>query len=74
MLKDLAELQKDIDFIKSELEKKLSDDDKKLVSLLINLQDIKQKRLCNLSYIQGVEAISEGITNSIKNIKKGGNE
>lgn len=74
MLKDLAELQKDIDFIKSELEKKLSDDDKKLVSLLINLQDIKQKRLCNLAYIQGAEAISEGITNSIKNIKKGGNE
>lgn len=74
MLKDLVGLQKDIDFIKSELEKKLSDDDKKLVSLLINLQDIKQKRLCNLAYIQGAEAISEGITNSIKNIKKGGNE
>lgn len=74
MLKDLRELEKDINFIKSELEKSLSNEDKNLLLTLMDLQNIKQKRLCDLAYIQGAEAISEGVTNAINKYRKGGNK
>lgn len=70
MLKDLRELEKDINFIKSELENNLSNEDKTLLLLL----NIKQKILCNLAYIQGAEAISEGIASAINKSQKGGNK
>lgn len=74
MLKDLRELEKDINFIKSELENNLSNEDKTLLLTLIDLLNIKQKRLCDLAYIQGAEAISEGIANAINKSQKGGNK
>ena len=48
MLKDLRELEKDINFIKLELEKNLSNEDRNLLLTLMDLQNIKQKRLWNL--------------------------
>lgn len=74
MLKDLRELEKDINFIKSELEKSLSNEDKNLLLTLMDLQKYKTKRLCDLAYIQGAEAISEGVTNAINKYRKGGNK
>lgn len=52
MLKDLRELEKDINFIKLELEKNLSNEDKNLLLTLMDLQNIKQKRLWDLAYIR----------------------
>lgn len=52
MLKDLRELEKDINFIKLELEKNLSNEDRNLLLTLMDLQNIKQKRLWNLADIR----------------------
>lgn len=73
MLKDLVGLQEDIDFIKLELEKKLSADDKILFDTLIDLIDLKQKRLSDLVYIQRAEGINNNIFNSMNNTRIGGN-
>lgn len=66
MLKDLRELEKDIDFIKSELEKNLSNEDKNLLLTLMDLQNIKQKRLWDLAYIERKETIGDGIISLTK--------
>ena len=66
MLKDLRELEKDINFIKLELEKNLSNEDKNLLLTLMDLQNIKQKRLWDLAYIEREELIKDGIVNLTK--------
>lgn len=75
---NLRELERDIEFIKLELEKNLSDNDKNLLDTLIDLQNLKQKELCDLAYIKGEEAISQNIMSQIsnmrQNIRKGGSK
>lgn len=67
---NLKELERDIEFIKLELEKNLSDNDKHLLDTLIDLQNLKQKELCDLAYIKGEEAISQNIMRQISNMRQ----
>lgn len=67
----LEKLENDIDFLKSKLEENLSNESKKLLSELLELQDKKQVILFELAYIQGAETVSVGIANVIEEIKKG---
>lgn len=67
---NLRELERDIEFIKLELEKNLSYNDKHLLDTLIDLQNLKQKELCDLAYIKGEEAISQNIMRQISNMRQ----
>lgn len=67
---NLKELERDIEFIKLELEKNLSDNEKNLLDTLIDLQNLKQKELCDLAYIKGEEAISQNIMRQISNMRQ----
>lgn len=67
---NLRELERDIEFIKLELEKNLSENDKNLLDTLIDLQNLKQKELCDLAYIKGEEAISQNIMSQISNMRQ----
>lgn len=67
---NLKELERDIEFIKLELKKNLSDNDKHLLDTLIDLQNLKQKELCDLAYIKGEEAISQNIMRQISNMRQ----